>query len=591
MIALISSTLLSFFLFTTFGYFVTGKLQIRSNFVEIILLGLVTCNTLVSIISLFSAINIIIVCVFFIVGLIIFYINKNVLILLFSRLYASKSLLFCSLFFIVIGFFLALSSPENYDTDLYHLQTIKWIEKFPAVPGLANLHGRFGFNPNIFTLFSLTSLNDIFNQEIFSINFLVFSILIYYYIKTLHSIYIKEGISNIFFFFLFIFLIILRLKNLSSPSPDYLSTVIPLYIFSRLIQFSMNNEKNVINRSIPILVLSVYVLTVKLAALPILLIFLFLIFHYKVSRKYFLWLISLFLVILLPWIVRNVVITGWLVYPMPFLDLFNFDWKVPIESVINEKFSVTGWARNRGDNHIFAAKMSILDWLPIWWHSLIFIYRLFFILSLTLPSLIIVLQILRKIQLNLLLNAVIITSFMGVLFWLFLAPTWRFGESFILVASMSPLLVFKKSILNSNSIMIFLNLILLLTLGYYTMNKYFIVMFFIFGLIFLNYYYNLSISPKIGFPLVLFLFFSTYIKRNINSVKSNLSFFIVPKSSQIPSKLTFSTFEISGVDIYVPNESDRCYNLDLPCTPYPDSTLVLRTTNLKGGFKHLVDTK
>lgn len=40
----------------------------------------------------------------------------------------------------------ALAAPTGSDAGLYHLQSVRWIHTFPIVPGLANLHGRFGFN-------------------------------------------------------------------------------------------------------------------------------------------------------------------------------------------------------------------------------------------------------------------------------------------------------------------------------------------------------------------------------------------------------------------------------------------------------------
>jgi hypothetical protein len=40
----------------------------------------------------------------------------------------------------------AVLTPLSYDTGLYHLQVISWIEYYRRVFGLANLHARFGFN-------------------------------------------------------------------------------------------------------------------------------------------------------------------------------------------------------------------------------------------------------------------------------------------------------------------------------------------------------------------------------------------------------------------------------------------------------------
>lgn len=40
----------------------------------------------------------------------------------------------------------ALKPATSYDSGLYHLPSLDWMFAFPAVPGLANLHGRLGFN-------------------------------------------------------------------------------------------------------------------------------------------------------------------------------------------------------------------------------------------------------------------------------------------------------------------------------------------------------------------------------------------------------------------------------------------------------------
>lgn len=39
----------------------------------------------------------------------------------------------------------AIGPIINYDSGLYHLQAVQWAHDYPAVPGLANLHHRFGF--------------------------------------------------------------------------------------------------------------------------------------------------------------------------------------------------------------------------------------------------------------------------------------------------------------------------------------------------------------------------------------------------------------------------------------------------------------
>ncbi len=43
------------------------------------------------------------------------------------------------------------------DTDSYHIQMVKWIQEYGSVPGIANLHLRFGFNSSWFVSIALFS--------------------------------------------------------------------------------------------------------------------------------------------------------------------------------------------------------------------------------------------------------------------------------------------------------------------------------------------------------------------------------------------------------------------------------------------------
>src|SRR6188768_2272297 len=46
------------------------------------------------------------------------------------------------------------------DTESYHIQSIKWIQEYGSVPGLVNLHERFGFNSSWFSSVALFSFSS-----------------------------------------------------------------------------------------------------------------------------------------------------------------------------------------------------------------------------------------------------------------------------------------------------------------------------------------------------------------------------------------------------------------------------------------------
>lgn len=65
----------------------------------------------------------------------------------YKQFYWNKSSISLLLFLVFLLSLIFTGSPGfTYDTGLYHLQLFQWIQKEPVVFGLANIHGRFGFN-------------------------------------------------------------------------------------------------------------------------------------------------------------------------------------------------------------------------------------------------------------------------------------------------------------------------------------------------------------------------------------------------------------------------------------------------------------
>src|SRR5229473_966522 len=67
-----------------------------------------------------------------------------------STLQASRWLFLLGIAFALLLALRSCGPCEYYDTGLYGASSVRWIQTFPAVPGLANLHGRLGFNSSVF---------------------------------------------------------------------------------------------------------------------------------------------------------------------------------------------------------------------------------------------------------------------------------------------------------------------------------------------------------------------------------------------------------------------------------------------------------
>lgn len=546
MLALLLSSLLSLFFFITLGTFAAKALRLPANFIERTLIGLVAVNALSTIISLFFPVGgYALLSVMLLCGALMAFIRSNIL-LTFSLIKQKQSIIFLALPFIVLAFLIALNQPYKYDSGLYHLQNIKWIEAYPVVPGLANLHGRFGFNPNVFTFIALTSLFSVFGQEIFSVNFVVFGLLAIYFINMLSTIFKKKGFSNIFLLLSILFITLVFLfDDLSSPTPDFLAIAIPVFVFARLIEITQSERTPEIKTFIPVIILCCYILTVKLATLPLLLMAISLLVKYRPGAKNIALVLFVSTIVVVPWLIRNVVLTGWLIYPLPSVNLFSFDWQVPIAKIIAEKDAVTGWARNPGPQYLVAAKMGLAGWVPIWWTLLTTWGKFLVISGLLCPLFVYAAQLVKKFKGEFIANAIVFTAFLGVLFWFFLAPDFRFGQAFIVVAAFSPLLMFKFPYQPKQPLRFFV-----LVCAFF-----------------------LCIQSIGGRQFI------------INAMHQLSTVIIKPQVLQTPADLKFKSYIINGITIYAPAKGNQCFCHNIPCATHIDTTITTRGNSLADGFR------
>ncbi|EKO49922.1 LIC_10190 family membrane protein [Leptospira kirschneri] len=555
MLAILISSISSLYIFISLGILAERILKVKFQFTDRVLVGLSVTNTLVSFVSLFLPITVSVLYIFLLFCSVFLYFEReNLKSLAFD--WIRKSIVFIITFpFLLSALIFSLNPPFAYDSGLYHIQSIKWIQEYSVVPGLANLHGRFGFNPNIFTIFALTSLKEIFKQEIFSVNFLVYSLLVLHSINRIYKILKQEGFTNSFLLnSIVLFLVLEQFMSLSSPTPDLISIVLPLYILTNLPKNENHSKLNLENYFASI-ILSVYTISVKLSTVPLCILILLLMIRYKFDRKKLSIVISIMFLILLPWLIRNVILSGYLIYPFPAIDIFNFDWKVPLNAVVSEKLSITGWARNPGEGYKEAAQMKFWEWFPIWWSSISKLNRLFIVISFLSPIFIFIYSLFKKVKIDFQTFAILFTSWMGAIFWILLAPDIRFGKAFLGISAISPLFYFNFRI---------------------------------------NFFpIKISKTSKQVILVFIFIVISVFLinRRTYNRFKSfireNSALFVRPKKIEIPQNLEFKKIQMNHLEVFIPAEGDRCYDYKIPCMPYRNHTLILRGKTLQSGFKYI----
>ena len=350
----------------------------------------------------------------------------------------------------------AVKIPSNPDTPLYHAQAIHWIEDFPAVPGLANLDPRLGLNSNWFVVNALFSLSFLNLQSFHLVPSFLFLTCLFYFLDGLQNIltgdlrlsqFLKTGFIPFGFYLL--------MEEISSPGTD-----LPVFLFYWVILclWTESMERDEESRFLEIVVffLSMFVITYKVSGGVILLIGLWILARLVAPKNYRLLGICLGIgaVILLPWLIRNFILSGYWLYPEPLMKTLspNVDWQVPLERVVFFRGGIQAWGFSPGLRWANIASLSLQERLSIWFGRLTINQTSTFLLALFSPVLFWLFSLparsMNKTGISRY-RIVIFTGFLSLLFWLLSAPNFRFGYSFVvalIVLGLAPLgkLLFEK---------------------------------------------------------------------------------------------------------------------------------------------------
>jgi transposase len=123
------------------------------------------------------------------------------------------------------------------------------------------------------------------------------------------------------------------------------------------------------------------------------------------------------------------------------IDLFNADWKIPYQYVIEEKFVNHGWARLSGSHWRDSLDMSLSEWIPRWFDRVYYRYRIVIImtfLSMLVYIPITALRLRRQRGWTNTREILYLIGCIGVIYWFTNAPDPRFGWGFIFIAFIIP---------------------------------------------------------------------------------------------------------------------------------------------------------
>jgi len=415
----------------------------------------------------------------------------------------------------------------NYDTGLYHDQFIMWMNQYAAVPGLANLHERFGFNSHwqlVAASFNgYPYVNSGFNDmgALLTVVFLAASVESFQALITNANRTFLHGLMALSLVPLY-----LLARFFTSDTPDLPNSLIGFTVLAIPFYHGWKNDQRLLVLAVVGgLMVSIKVSSVLLlgVALPSLI---------GINWKKFGLALLVGLFVLMPWLARNYTFSGYLVYPAKFTAIGSPDFQAPVESLeyVNALLESHG---KFGRYDVEMVGRPVSEWGHLWLGHQTTIIKLMLVFCFGLLLIFIPFDAFRAIRskfeyretLDTLIHLVFLLS-MAIVFKL--APEIRYAYG----------------------VLLFYFVYLMLRVGLH----------------------------RFRWPMVAIALGGVLMFARIVMVVSHES------PAPVLSK-TYATMDGSALPIYYPTEFDQCWDHQLPCTNRYIEGLEMRTDKLEDGFR------
>lgn len=285
-----------------------------------------------------------------------------------TNYYYGFGIAFIMLLFLAVA---SASSGNNvcFDTDLYHAQAIHWIEEYGVVKGEGLFLRRLAYNSSFFSLQALCSFKWLFGQSLRNVNGLVAFLFLTYDILSFRTIW-KGKVALSDALRIVSMLVVYDVSDYKSSSTDLFAMLLGMYILIKWCTYMEEGEEN-IHKYAWLCMLAVFATTIKLSVAGLIILAIYPIYRLGKERriKSIIGYVLAGLLIALPFFARNVIISGWLVYPVSVIDLFDVDWKMTKEVLDGDAMEISIWGKELVGNPDTETLIKGLRWVPIWLKS------------------------------------------------------------------------------------------------------------------------------------------------------------------------------------------------------------------------------
>jgi hypothetical protein len=444
----------------------------------------------------------------------------------------------------------AVGNIQPYDSGLYHLPTIRWLQTYPIIPGLGNLHHRFAYNNSYLLYLTMLDIGP-WIQRSFHLGcgllLLAASLPIGGSLVRAISSRQLPPASAVLRMVMIVPLGLLYFSA-SSTSSDIPAFLIGIEIGVSVFRIFLEDaDADHVKRDVFLAVtLSALSIAIKSSCLVTGLLFILLAgIGYAVSegRPHGKIPIRELAVFSLPaclllggWVVRGILLSGYPFYPLSVVHV-PVQWKMPTSVVVRDARDIMAWARSSHKNtdQVLASYHWLIDWVQTSWADtwnmavpggVFGIAGIFLFLHTRTDG---------ALRLRWLL--ICLPLLFGLLFWFVAAPDPRFaGASIWLMAAIPLALLYRK-----------------------------------------------KPTALLATGITLAALVLAFIEG------SQIGFWTMPGPDgglyPAPAVAVHTFTTQSGLVLYVPDINDQCWNAPLPCTPDPDSSMRLIVPgNLASGF-------
>ncbi|MCH5249161.1 MAG: hypothetical protein J1E98_04490 [Lachnospiraceae bacterium] len=418
--------------------FTTEKLDFQP--IHYMMVGIIAITVYVEFFSLFARIGAVAHIILLMIAVIIGYFRRNRLNSLYKEyrsIIFSWEGFFYVCFIILIAFFTSRGEFHT-DTNIYHAAAIRLYEEYGIIKGVGNLQLHYAYNSSYLAFASFFSLNWLFGRSLHTTTGWLEIIMCLYAFHGLkdfkhHNCHITDMMKVGILFYTLVNLI-----RSMSPATDYATMYFVFFIITAWCENYEWKRAGITMYSL-LSVTAVFVATLKFSACLIVLIAIYPAFFLVKNKK---WKdIASYLIcgfaILLPFLIRNFFISGWLLYPFAGIDIFNVEWKIPKAHLLLDAAQIKTWGRCLYD--VAKENIPVSDWLPIWWehqerYEQMFLFAV--VLGAIMQIIILLDGIFRRRRFRPELAVLFLAIWGNLVVWFFMAPFIRYGLAFLFAVIM-----------------------------------------------------------------------------------------------------------------------------------------------------------